>query len=198
LEAKEFAKCAELQARLQGIQSAMESRSITADAVVAAGGAASAATADGAAEPRGTAMTRAELDVRVLETQLRLADAEVARDFALCGQLQEALLALQGLRDQHPTAAEARAKAAKARTELEAAVARKDFRMCAELQSRVDEADAKAAALAKAEAAAAAAVAGGAADSGGLSRSELMKREQACRGELEAAQAARDFGRCVT
>ncbi|KAG5180370.1 myosin 29 [Tribonema minus] len=190
LEAKDFAKCAELQSRLAAIDRAAAQRGITAAAAAdATGGSNGQASGGAAAAAAGGTMTRGDIDVRLLETQLRLADAEAARDYVLCGQLHEAQVALQALRRQHPTAEEARAHANVARRDLDAAVARKDFSAAARLQAQADALEAEAAALAAAER-------GRAADDGAR-RAALEAEAARCRAEVGVAQEKRDFVRCA-
>ena len=66
--------------------------------------------------------------------------------------------------------------------------------MCAELQARLEDCETKAAALEKSEAASTSTASTAAPT---VNRVEVEKQAVACRAELEAAQSAREFGRCI-
>ncbi|CAM9811460.1 unnamed protein product, partial [Chrysoparadoxa australica] len=137
---REFAKCAELQERLGGIQAALKQK----------GGAPQADEGHAQGQQGGAGMSRDELDVRLLETQLRLTDAEQSQQFTLCAQLQEALQALEVLREQYPTEDELRGKIGQVKASVDAAMTRKDFRLCTELQSKLEDLEGKLAKVAAA------------------------------------------------
>ncbi len=132
LAAKEFAKCAELQDRLHAIQRALKGKADSCETEV------------DVYHSTNEGMSRIELDIRVLETELQLDAAAKAGKFSLCEQLKEALHALEVLVKQNPTIEEARDQVTKARSDLSSSIERKDFRAAAELQSQCDKWEEKA------------------------------------------------------
>ncbi len=124
LGAKEFSKCAELQDRLHAIQRALKERA--------------AGEKEGMCHSTGGGMSRQELDIRILETRLKLDAAAKLRQFSLCEKLKETLQAFEALAEQNPTLEDARGWLTKSRTDLDSAIERKDFRAAAELQSQCD------------------------------------------------------------
>ncbi|CAM9171877.1 unnamed protein product [Discosporangium mesarthrocarpum] len=182
----DYTLCAELQEKLVDMGAVVKERDIrfpSSESVPVHGG--------GEGE-----VTREELDVRVLETQLWLTDAEKEQDFGLCAELQEKLEKLKVMQRDRPTLIELNDWIATTKTDLKAAAARQDFKQAMELQKKLAEMAAKVKALEEA--------AGNSSGdfqnrqrSGSQSITELQAHLSEAKDAMQSAMKRKEFAKCA-
>ena len=126
---------------------------------------------------------RPELEVLVLEVQLKLDDAVASKDFAACKDLTAHMDALKERRKLCPTPEELVGEIAACHEEIDAAMAKKDYTKCESLQATLETLEGR---KAQAEAEVTAPT----------SAADVQAKIDAVKAELDAAVAAKQFTKC--